>query len=166
MAGRRPALLMGMVLVACVACVVGCGGSAKHGAAEAEPSAAISGTGAGNEATAAKERVVRLKQAEAAEEAALKRRVEIAKRAEAKAAAEAAHGGSTTTKHSPHATKDHAASKHQRQARPAKPAKPARPKKAKPGESAAEKAARERFAKEEAQEQATFKKQERAEAGR
>jgi colicin import membrane protein len=155
---RRTASIA-LTIAVCAGAVVGCG-SSGHGTSQAggEPTPGVpGGSEQAREATAARQRADQLKQSETAEEAQLKQMVEAVKRAQAQAAAAAQKRKSEAEakKRSAHSnsTKQHTA-KPKRTAKPTSPA----------GESPAEKTAREQFAKEEAQEQAAYKKHEREEA--
>lgn len=159
---RLSAVVLTSILAMCGGSVVGCGSGAKHTAnKEAESTAtALEGGEEAREEQAAKRRAARLKKLEAAEEADIKRKLEALRQAQARAEAEASAAESQKSSGAGKGSQRSTSKPKRSTSRPKKTTKRSRSS----GESPAEKAAREQFAKEEAQEEAAFKKREREEA--
>ena len=163
---RRPrsAVLLALVLVACAGSVAACGGSSTHVSSQAaESSPGVPAGEAATEAQAVKQRDAHLKKSEAIEEEEIKKKLDAVKLARARNGSAEREQSSNAKQRSANGEKQDSTSSHKRRTEKAKPKKTAKPRPP-AGESPAEKAARRQFAKEEAQEQAAFKRQEREEA--
>lgn len=150
----RPTVLIAVLLLACAVSIAGCGGSSKNGLGGKAESVAETPVG-GEEAAevaAAKKRAAQLKKSEEIENAEVKKKIEALRKAQAQSTPTAPKKHSGAKRHPTGLNKQRTA-----KSKKAKHSKPS-------GGSPAEEAARKQFAKEEAQEQAAFKKQERQEA--
>jgi hypothetical protein len=164
---RRPrsAVLLALLLAVCAGSVAACGGSTTHGSGQsAETSPGVPAGEQATEAQGARWRAAHLKKSEAIEEGEIKKKLAAVKLARARAAsAEREKRSNAAKKHAADGEKQHSTSSGKQRGEKPKPKKAAKPQPP-AGESPAEKAARRQFAKEEAEEQAAFKRQERQEA--